>query len=309
MALGLSLRVSWICLLFSSGACFPATKGDYKYPYTATWLSAGGSAPGSSNLQSGGSHAPLVSLQQEPSANLQQPAVSQLSQQQASSPTGNQSPSSLGAPSSMANRFLVRYDSSAAVAPSSGTGYTSPPVGTGTKTPSFSVQHQPAVGSSGTSSTGSYGPVYEAPSFSSVYPAGNAGQAFHNTASTGGVAAPVAYQDPFSDSSLSWDNIPEGAVAFPSAPVAYDPSAWVPSSVFPVWGPAQEGPQGGSEETSPLPPSSYIIQTRDGYQRAREAYSHMTYSPEYPSPVSGFRAVRRTGMSAPGTGSKGGQKV
>ncbi|XP_067433188.1 uncharacterized protein [Thunnus thynnus] len=172
MALGLSLRVSWICLLFSSGACFPATKGDYKYPYTATWLSAGGSAPGSSNLQSGGSHAPLVSQQHAPSANLQQPAVSV---QQASSPTGSQSPSSLGAPSSMANSFLVRYDSSAAVAPSSGAGYVSPPVGTGTKTPSFSVQRQPAVGSSGTSNTGSYSPVYEAPSLSSVYPAGNAG--------------------------------------------------------------------------------------------------------------------------------------
>ena len=145
---------------------------DYKYPYTATWLSGGGSAPGSSNLQSGGSHAPLMSLQHEPSANLQQPAVSV---QQASSPTGNQSPSSLGAPSSMANRFLVRYGSSAPVAPSSGAGYVSPPVGTGKNTPSFSVQRQPAVGSSGTSNTGSYSLNYAAPSLGSVYPAGNAG--------------------------------------------------------------------------------------------------------------------------------------
>ncbi|XP_039990369.1 paternally-expressed gene 3 protein-like [Xiphias gladius] len=325
MVLGLSLRVSWICmLLFSSGACFPATKGDYKYPYTATWSASSG--PGSSNLQSGGSRHPLVSLQHEPSAKSQQPEVAP---QQPSFETGNQFPSRVGAPSVAAvsslnyepNRFIVSYDSSsdksasAPEVPSQGAGYISPPVGAG-KTPSFSVQPQPVSSTSGEPNVGSYrvtsSPVYEAsPVLSFAYPANNAGKMptsfgfgdgpvpyaneptsfgfgdgpvpyANEPTSLGFGDGPVPYGYPSGAGSPSWDEQPAGE-AYASA---YGPSSWVPSRPFPdfsAWDSNAEEPQSTSE-TSPLPPSSYIIQSRNGYQRAREVLSHTKYSPEYPQP-------------------------
>ncbi|XP_039643135.1 uncharacterized protein LOC120550600 isoform X1 [Perca fluviatilis] len=187
MVYGLSSRVSWICLLlFSNSVCFPAPKG-YRYPYTATWGSDGRTVP-ELNLQSEGSRPPLVNLQYGPSANYQHPEEDS---KQASSPTGNQSPSSVGAPSVAAglspsyepNSFIVSYDSSSnkpASTLSQGAGYFSPtarplpPTDTRKKTPSFSVQSQSVAGPSGNANMDSSGsasdPVYQA---SQAYP--NAG--------------------------------------------------------------------------------------------------------------------------------------
>ncbi|XP_049419310.1 uncharacterized protein LOC125880667 isoform X2 [Epinephelus fuscoguttatus] len=350
MMYGLSLRVSWICLLlFSSGACFPATKGDYRYPYT--WSSGGGSAPGS-NLQSGGSRPPLVNLQYQPSVSYQQP---QAAPQQASSSTGNQSPSSVGAPSASAasspsyepNWFTVMYDSSsnkpasAPEVPSQGVGYVSPnrlppPTDTGKKTPSFSVQPQSAAATSGNINMGSggaaSGPVYgaapaypaagymdfgdgpvpyigapAASSFAGFYAYG--APAASSSAGSYAYGAPVAYNSGGGDSSpgLPWSMQPAGGADSSFS----DPSTWMPSRDFPdfsVWDSNAEMPQSMSE-TSPLPPSSYIIQSRNGYQRAQEFLSHTKYSPEYPEPPVFAAETEAPGMSPPEAGPKGGKKV
>ncbi|CAJ1081381.1 prisilkin-39-like [Xyrichtys novacula] len=85
---------------------------------------------------------------------------------------------------------------------------------------------------------------------------------------------------------------------------SFDPNGWMPSRSFPdftVWGPAEEEPanpdgkgKGGKgvqdeeeeeQETFSVPASSYIVQTRNGYQRARQVTSHMNYSPELPEPA------------------------
>ncbi|XP_033467971.1 uncharacterized protein LOC117247493 [Epinephelus lanceolatus] len=300
MMYGLSLRVSWICLLlFSSGACFPATKGDYRYPYT--WSSGGGSAPGS-NLESEGSRPPLVNLQYEPSVSSQQPETAP---QQASSSTGNQSPSSVGAPSA-----------SAASSPSYGK-----------KTPSFSVQPQSAAGTSGNLNMGSggaaSGPVYGA---APAYPAAGymdfgdgpvpyiGAPAASSSASSYAYAAPVAYSsgdDGDFSPGLPWSMQPAGGADSSFS----DPSNWMPSRDFPdfsVWDSNAEMPQSMSETSPlpPLPPSSYIIQSRNGYQRAQEFLSHTKYSPEYPEPpVFAAETVKAPHMSPPEAGSKGGKKV
>ncbi|KAA8581280.1 hypothetical protein FQN60_002861, partial [Etheostoma spectabile] len=164
-------------LSFSS-ACFPVPK-DYRYPYTATWGSDGGSTP-ESNLQSEDLRPPLVNLQYGPFATYQQPEADP---QRASFPTGNQSPSGLGTPSVAAglspsyepNSFIVSYDSSSnkpSSTLSQGAGYFSPtarplpPTGTRKETPSFSVQSHSVAGSSENGNMDSSGsasePVYKA---------------------------------------------------------------------------------------------------------------------------------------------------
>lgn len=40
----------------------------------------------------------------------------------------------------------------------------------------------------------------------------------------------------------------------------------------------------GDGQTSIPVPSSYIVQSRDGYIRSRDSYSHKTYEPEFPEP-------------------------
>ncbi|KAM7370338.1 hypothetical protein PAMP_009894 [Pampus punctatissimus] len=265
MVLRLSLRVSWICLLLiNSAACFPATKEDYKYPYTATWLANSGPAPRSLNVPSGG-----LFPHHKPSANLQQPAAPV---QQAGSPTSSQSSSNLAtgsSPSYQPNTFLVAYDSRAPVV-SSGAGHVSPPVSTEKKSPSSPVQTQPADGISL--------PPRPVSDFRVGYGDG-----------------PVVHRNPFADSSLDWGSLPEGHVASPSAGSANEPSVWIPSRPFPdfsVWDSAQEMPEGVSHKRPPLPPSSYIIQSRNGYQRARKTFSHMKYSPEFPQlPAFGSKTV------------------
>ncbi|XP_070845963.1 uncharacterized protein [Chaetodon trifascialis] len=248
MELGLSLRISWICLLFSGAACFPA-KGDYRYPYAAPWGSSSGPAPGS-NLQPEGSRGPLVSLQAE--------AVPQ----QPSSSTGNQSPSGLGAPSVAAgssatyepNRFIVTYESGskAPEVPSQSAGYVGPqpPAGTGVETSGFNVQPQNVASTSGSSNVGS---VHQAPPSlppsGFAYPAGAAGSAA-TTFNLGDVALPYSNtpSSRFGDGPVPYS----GAPSFGSSevPLPYSGAPSFGSSEVPL--PYSGAPSFGSSEV-PLP--------------------------------------------------------
>ncbi|KAM7381077.1 hypothetical protein PAMA_012083 [Pampus argenteus] len=329
MVLRLSLRVSWICLLLiSSAACFPATKEDYRYPYTATWLANSGLAPRSLNVPSVG-----LLPHHKPPADLQQPAAPV---QQAGSHVGSQSSSSLAtgsSPSYQPNTFLVAYDSRAPVVPS-GAEHVSSPVGTEKKSPSSPVQPQPADGiwmpprpvsnfrvgyGDGSALLGS--PFADSSLDWGSLPEGHVASPAVGSANNPSVWMPphpvsdsnAGYGDgpallgsPFADSSLDWGSLPEGHVASPSAGLVNGPSVWMPSRPFPDFGvldSAQEMLEGVKQERPPLPPSSYIIQSRNGYQRARETFSHMKYSPEFPQ----LLALGSKTVSAPG--SKGGKKV
>lgn len=82
------------------------------------------------------------------------------------------------------------------------------------------------------------------------------------------------------------------------------PTGWLYTRDFPdlsVLNTAGEVLQGAVGKMSPLPPSSYIIQSRNGYERAREVMSHSTYTPEdiYPPPYPPM-VERPSGMSPPG---------
>lgn len=46
-----------------------------------------------------------------------------------------------------------------------------------------------------------------------------------------------------------------------------------------------QAPQRSREPIIPLPPPSYIIQSRNAYQRAKYLLSHTKYTPEYPQPM------------------------
>lgn len=266
MVPGLALRVSWICLLFSSAAGFPATKGDYKYPYT----SSGG--PGSSNLPSGGSRPPLMSMPQ-PEA----PA------KKTSSSSGVRAPSvpAVSSGGYKPNRFMA-YDSSSSGAPGSQAeiSHIRPPV--------WPVQPLPGPGAAGNMAATSRS---DSPRYANA-PAWR-------------FDGPVSSGNPSSGGSPSWEVQPAGEASI-SLP---NPSAWMPSRPFPdfsAWE-AQAGAPQSVGETSPLPPSSYIIQTRNGYLRAREFLSHMKYSPEYPLPPIAPAEPEVPSKLPPMTGSKGGK--
>ncbi|CAK6983275.1 spidroin-2-like [Scomber scombrus] len=349
MVLGLSLRVSWICLLlFSSGACFPAA-GDYKYPgypYMAPVAYDGSSAPGSTSIPivpyGGGSAPGSSSIPIVPYGGGSAPGSSSIpivpygggsAPGSSSIPIvpygGGSAPGSSSIPIVPYGGGSAPGSSSIPIVPYSGAGYVSPPVGTGKKTPSFPVQHQPAAGSS---------PMYGSSGF--AYPAGNAGYPSRDTAAgdhdilfpygsssmygaSSGFAYParnagqpsrntaagynaLPYRSPVGGSSQ-----PEGAMASPgfaTAGAASDLNAWLEARPF-IDLSFLESAQGmqlsGSQKTSPPMPSSYIVQSRNGYVRDREAFSHKTYSPEFPEPP----VMRSKSISAPGIYSKGGKKV
>ncbi|XP_049924594.1 uncharacterized protein LOC126405092 [Epinephelus moara] len=60
-------------------------------------------------------------------------------------------------------------------------------------------------------------------------------------------------------------------------------------------------PQRVSEPVPPPPPPSYIVQSRNGYQRAIRLLSHSKYSPEFPSPM----PVRSQGVKGQPAAPKG----
>ncbi|XP_034534194.1 apomucin-like [Notolabrus celidotus] len=356
----LSLRVSWICLLlFSSGACFPATKDEYQYPYAA--VSSDGPSPRSGAPE--GSRAPLISLQPQQAA-VQEPAAAQ--QAPAAAAT------SYASPSYQPNSFVVNSASRPARNPQ-GSGHVS-----------FSAQSQPGAGSAGhyagpavsyaapaaVSYAAPAAVAYAAPGASyGGFGAGsygapgashggfNAPAASHGGfgagsygapgASHGGFNAPAASHGGFASASAGpaygstilysgapsfsfegstfgseWSALP--TVGFES----FNPNGWMPSRSLPdfsVWGSQEEaaaaaagvgskgvkGVQQAEEEveTFSVPASSYIVQTRNGYQRAREVSSHMNYSPEAPEPeVVYYEVVQKAVPQAePVKGGKGGK--
>ncbi|XP_056222491.1 skin secretory protein xP2-like isoform X1 [Seriola aureovittata] len=286
MMLGLTLRVSWICLLLSIAAGFPATKGDYKYPYTAIGSPSGSS--GSSNFPSGGSFLPQMS---EPEAPAQQP----------SSPARFVAPSVAFAPLSYErNTFIRPYDSSADGSskapgvPSQGAGYASPPV----FAPVSPVQPQPGSGTVG--NLGSY-PKAPALRFGDgPMPYGSHSSASSPTLRFGDGPMPYGSHSSSSSPTLRFGDgpMPYGSHSSAGSPLrdvqpageAYIsfplPDAQMASRPFPDWSvlEANAAAPDSQSETSPLPPSSYIIQSSDGYQQANVFLSHMKYSPEYLPP-------------------------
>ncbi|XP_020513736.2 uncharacterized protein [Labrus bergylta] len=238
----LILRVSWMCLLlFSSGACFPANKEDYRYPYSVPFGSGGQASPRSGvHARAGGARPPLPFLQRKPSVVLQ----ARSGPPTGYTTTGNQSPSNPGAPE----------------VPPQSVVYVSPP-----------GQSQPHGGTAGNSEVGvplaAYRPIY----------------------------------DPANEGYPSWPQQPAGGFQ-----ASFDPSSWMPSRSFPdfgVWGSEDADgvtQQSKSRETRPLPPSSYIMQSRNGYWQARADLSHMKYVPEYPEPqVTNYEVVQTPQHSAP----------
>ncbi|KAL7371771.1 hypothetical protein ABVT39_004801 [Epinephelus coioides] len=170
------------------------------------------------------------------------------------------------------------------------------------------------------------GPVYRA---APAYPAagymdfGDGPVPYVGAPAASSSAGSYAYAAPVASSSgaggdsspgLPWSMQPAGGADSSFS----NPSNWMPSRDFPdfsVWDSNAEMPQSMSETSPllplpPLPPSSYIIQSRNGYQRAQEFLSHTKYSPEYPEPpVFAAETVKAPGMSPPEAGSKGGKKV
>ncbi|KAM3592571.1 uncharacterized protein V6R79_021467 [Siganus canaliculatus] len=93
------------------------------------------------------------------------------------------------------------------------------------------------------------------------------------------------------------------------------PGLYLPAELYPVPGGVPGGvpvayPAGGASERSPVPPSSFIVQSRNGFHRMREAASYSRYSPEFPQqPLFPFQAGADAANSPPLTGSTGGAKV
>ncbi|GLD63222.1 uncharacterized protein AKAME5_001486400 [Lates japonicus] len=117
------------------------------------------------------------------------------------------------------------------------------------------------------------------------------------------------YGNPSSAGFPSWGAEPAGGVGA----VFSDPRKWMPNRQFPDFG-AWESNVGvpmsaGDSETSPLPPSSYIIQSMNGYEREREFLSHSKYSPEYPEPPPFPLDPVKAPSKLPRTVPKGGNRV
>lgn len=246
--MALAFRVSWICLLlFSIGTCFPIDSPNN--PFTFSLI---------------GPESPSVSLQHEAAG------------QQTGSPTGNQSPRSLGAPSSAAG-FLSDYDPGLAYG-SSPDG-SSPGAAAGRsftpwylnrlpkKTPDLQAQQRSGSDSGGGSTAGGPGPGYDSSFSPGVAYAGSSGP---GSASSSGGAAPSSGggADPF-------------GFPFPGLSPSTFLRHLIPPRLLPdvnAWD-TDEVPLGLIEPPA-VAPSSYIIQSSNGYQRARELLSHSKYSPD-----------------------------
>ncbi|KAF0025938.1 hypothetical protein F2P81_022819 [Scophthalmus maximus] len=297
MESGLSLRVSWTCLLLISSAVgFPAKEG-YRYPYAATWSSSGGP---------GASRPPLASLLQESFAGDQQ---LEAASQQSSSPSSEAAPVAYS-PGYVPYGFIMSYGSSseepssAPEVPVQSPGYVGVPLVSWEETPSLFVPPQPSSGSSEHNNMASTreasSPKSEASQFVplGVSDPSSIAHAFERYSRV----ASAPYGNPSTAGSAPEEQ-PEGR---PSSSM-YDLRERLASPDFPdfsFFDRTVEAPQG---ETSPLPPSSYIIQSRNGFLQAREVLSHMKYSPWYPQPpVFPYDAPSKL---PPMTGPKGGKTV
>lgn len=189
-------------------------------------------------------------------------------------------------------------------------GYTSSQAQVGLSNPGYSTASQ----SGGTGGSSGMGGVYQGP-------AAQTAQDFYSEPSTM-VTNPnfvhgFWYRGLFSQPAQLGSELPVQIVR----PQFLFPTGWLYARDFPdfnILNTAGEVPQEVVGKMSPLPPSSYIIQSRNGYKRAREVMSHSRYTPEdiylpsYPPVVEG-----PSGMSPPGPPEpprsppqvKGGQKV
>lgn len=210
--------------------------------------------------------------------------------EEADSPAGNQFPSAVASsPRYEQSGVIVTSGSSSkepSRAPQEAPRYMWSPVASGKRTPGLSVGD-----TSGTSSMGPVPPyvAYRGASYDSA----PSGFGEVGRPSSDAAASYVAGAGPLRHLSVS------------GLPV------WIPPN-FPdvsAWEAVGAEPQSVSE-TSPLPPSSYIIQSRNGYLRAREVLSHSKYSPDYYGPPSyPFKAAGGPSWSLAGPGAHEGQKV
>ncbi|XP_073351469.1 uncharacterized protein [Pagrus major] len=312
MALGLLLRVSWICfLLFDGGAGSPAIKG-YGYPSVSDTHNIGddGEDEGLSYDQSSWAApnyqptGPVYTSYNKPAA-AQQPAWAPSQQNGAAERIVNGSPRDWGLEN--IDKPLVFPLPSNPAKPQTG------PVQPQT---SFS-DGMPATQSAADSTyyaspTAYYAPAStsqaaKAPSFEPV-DAGYGVVDFNTDSSAAGANIyHLTYEDVFQYPS---ENVaPQGYGTVSNAAGGYDRAQPVyPSSLGSFNNFGQTGyqpqnevplrpqkpantqkvatPQRVSEPIfPPAPPPSYIIQSRNAYKQARYLLSHTKYSPEYPQPV------------------------
>ncbi|XP_047465659.1 adhesive plaque matrix protein-like [Mugil cephalus] len=285
----LSLRVSWVCLLFSFGVCVPLLKSDYTYPYV---LNNPVGEPSGSN-----------SLEQDDPQDQSPPGI----QGAGPSPTSEVKP--------IVSRSLGIQSPNPAAEPAYGSWYRIPDtrvnVGSAVAAsgPVYEPQYSPPKPSY--PATPVYEPQYSPPK--PAYPATPVYEPQYSPPKPAYPATPV-YVPQVSPPKPAYPATPvykpqvsPPKPAYPATPV-YKPQVSPPVSYYPAnteayytpgapaitwfeqpdlafltnWKPSSSFPDFSVLETQapmtyPLP-SSYIIQTRNGYVRAKEVHSHSKYT-------------------------------
>lgn len=230
------------------------------------------------------SQGPLVSTQQEAGSVVGQ-SSSGVSSVQTYGPSQLRTPTSV---SNQRSRYPVVVSSH---------GYTSSQGQPGFSNPSYSTQSQ----FDGTGGSSGMGGVYQV----RISPAAQTAQDSYSELPSTLVRNPNSglgfwYRGLFGLPAQLGGEQPVGGVN----PQFFFPAGRLFGQDFPdlsVFNPEGEEQQGPIVKMSPLPPSSYIIQSRNGYERAREVMSHSTYTPEdvYPPPYPPM-VEGPSGMSPPG---------
>ncbi|XP_041671480.1 arf-GAP domain and FG repeat-containing protein 2-like isoform X3 [Cheilinus undulatus] len=330
--------VSWICLLFlSAAAAFPASKDD------SAWSSSGASP------RSGLSRPPVPALQNEASA-IQQPAAAPQQAPTANQAPSSSGAPSLSYQPSFASSSRRPFRSPAARPVSSGfpghgVRLSHPGVGAagsssvGAYRPISSSSAQPTGGASVGLNPAAHRfniPSFAQPSltssvgvnldpYSPIVSAGDSAapssldRPVQAAPASSGLEFPVYYFVAPPSSSFHEDETPLSWPQHPAGLSSFSPSGWMPSRSFPVlgvWSSEDVSAKGvkqeaESEEVSLVPSSSYIVQSRNGYLRAREAVAHLSYVPEQGEPqVIYYEVVQRPEQpaAAPKAPVKGGKK-
>ncbi|XP_041671483.1 uncharacterized protein LOC121528227 isoform X6 [Cheilinus undulatus] len=296
------LSVSWICfLVFGAGAALPLTEGDQpggsidysRFPVVrappVTPVLASDDAPAASDSawrSSGASPRSGFSAVQQPAAAPQQ------------------APSSVGA---------YRPISSSSAQPTGGASVGLNPAAHRFNIPSFA---QPSLTSSVGVNLDPYSPIVSAGDSAAPSSLDRPVQA---APASSGLEFPVYYFVAPPSSSFHEDETPLSWPQHPAGLSSFSPSGWMPSRSFPVlgvWSSEDVSAKGvkqeaESEEVSLVPSSSYIVQSRNGYLRAREAVAHLSYVPEQGEPqVIYYEVVQRPEQpaAAPKAPVKGGKK-
>ncbi|XP_041671479.1 integrator complex subunit 6-like isoform X2 [Cheilinus undulatus] len=342
------LSVSWICfLVFGAGAALPLTEDqpggsiDYsRFPVVrappVTPVLASDDAPAASDSawrSSGASPRSGFSAVQQPAAAPQQ------------APSGSGAPSLSYQPSSGSSsggplRRLVssgfpghgvrlshpgvgaagsssvgayRPISSSSAQPTGGASVGLNPAAHRFNIPSFA---QPSLTSSVGVNLDPYSPIVSAGDSAAPSSLDRPVQA---APASSGLEFPVYYFVAPPSSSFHEDETPLSWPQHPAGLSSFSPSGWMPSRSFPVlgvWSSEDVSAKGvkqeaESEEVSLVPSSSYIVQSRNGYLRAREAVAHLSYVPEQGEPqVIYYEVVQRPEQpaAAPKAPVKGGKK-